>query len=171
MQQNIQWFTSIVNELQRNPQLATAEISKFRDTDEAHGLCMQFLHETQTPLVQFQVLTILQYTTVKNWNRFTPQDCEAIRTCLWSKIMHHHTQMTPFVLNKAYQLFALTWKCGWSRESQEVKSSLFKSITSNLIQYGNIASSRAAGQVLRAVIEEFASRSSAQIGAPLEFHR
>ena len=154
-----------------NPQFATKQITDFRDKDIAHALCMQFLHETQIPLVQFQVLTILQYTTLKNWSRFAPDDREAIRICLWSKIMNNHSQMPPFTLNKAYQLFALTWKCGWSREEVNVRNTLFESIQSNLIAINSMEANVAASSILRTVVEEFANRSSAQLGAPLEFHR
>ena len=168
---SLAWFEGVCAEMSRNPRWSTDQITEFRDTDAAHGLCMQFLTESTNDLVIFQVLTVLQYTTVKNWARFEQGDRESIRMCLWTKIVTNHSSLPSYIMGKTLQLFALSWKCGWASESQESRESLLTGISANLIQTGCPEASVVASGLLRATIEEFSSRSGAQIGASLEFHR
>jgi hypothetical protein len=168
---NLSEFEQLCNALSTNPTLATNQITAFREKDEAHGLCMNFLHESNNPEVQFQILSVLQYTSLKNWARFDVNDRNNIRSCLWSKILGAHASMPQYVLGKAYQVFALTWKCGWDGEPEVTKAQLFDTIQSNLLDMNTPESIRVGAELLCVTLEEFGSRTSAQIGAPLEFHR
>jgi hypothetical protein len=165
------WFEGVCAELQRQPKMATEKIQSFRNTEGAHGLSMTFLHGSNNPETQFQILNVLQFTSLKFWDRFDAADRNSVRTCLWAKILGNHATMPQYVLGKAYQVFALTWKCGWGSEDESAKQALFTTINTNLMAVSSLGAYRAAAQLLQATLEEFGSRSSAQIGASLEFHR
>jgi hypothetical protein len=70
---------------------------------------------------------------------------------------------------EATQAFALLWKRAWCASSADAKGSLFNTLSA-AVQSSNLSRGQAA-IVLRAVVEEFSGKSSAEIGAPIQFHR
>jgi hypothetical protein len=163
------WFDATCTELSVNPQVATEKLMVFRDSDEALGVSMSILNSIScSPNTQFQGLLILQHVFLKQWELMSQTERESLKGLLWTKLTSG-VAMTNFVRNKTTQAFALIWKRGWVTSGGDEKASLFTTINSSV--QSSVLSLSQAAVVLRAVIEEFSGKSSAEIGAPLQFHK
>ena len=167
-----EWWEGICEELARNPAAVTKTITDFRDSDQALEASKYFLQPSTgcTANAQFQSALILQYVCLKHWGKLTIIDIQELRTTLWTLIHSSIAagSMPYFALNKIMQVYALLWKRGWHDSDITARQQLFQQIRA-FMQSPQYMKSGAT--LLRTVVEEFSSRSSAEIGLPIEFHR
>ena len=167
-----EWWESVCIELSRNPVGATKTITEFRDTEQALDASKYFLQPTTgcSPVAQFQAALVLQYVCLKHWNKLSAADTQELRGTLWT-LLHSSIAagtMPSFALNKIMQVYALLWKRGWTDSDHNCKQQLFQQIRAFMQKEEYM---KAGATLLRIVVEEFCSRSSAEIGLPMEFHR
>lgn len=163
------WFDATCAELSVDPQGATEKLMVFRDSDDALSVCMYVISSSScSPTTQFQGLLILQYVFLKQWEFMSQTEKESLKGLLWTKLVSG-AAVTNFVRNKTTQAFVLLWKRGWVASCGDEKASLFATISSSV--QSSVLSLGQAAVVLRAVVEEFSGKSSAEIGAPVQFHR
>lgn len=168
----VEWWESVCVELSRNPVAATKIITDFRDSEQALEASRYFLQPSTccSPVAQFQATLILQYVCLKHWSKLSISDTQDLRNTLWTLL---HTSlaagtMPTFALNKIMQVYALLWKRGWPESDIACRQQLFQQIRA-LMQKQEYMKTGAT--LLRTIFEEFCSRSSAEIGLPMEFHR
>jgi len=175
---NLKWFEEVCVELNRQPMAATATLTAFREQEFALEAVNSYLSDPScTPLAQFQACLILQHNSLKNWPRLSGTQKLQLRETLYS-LMNNAiatSSMPPYALNKVMQVYALFWKRDWKdlttgRERDLQKANdIFEYIrrmlqsTPEAFKHGCI--------LLRVLVEEFSSRSSAEAGLPVEFHR
>jgi hypothetical protein len=167
-----EWWEAVCQQLNRDPNAATKIITEFRDSDQALQASTYFLQQATgcSPAAQFQAALILQYVCLKQWSSLSVTTTQELRGTLWTLI---HTSlsarsMPPFALNKIMQVYALLWKRGWHEIDESQRNELFQQIGA-FLHVPELMKSGSA--MLRTIVEEFCSRSSAEIGLPLEFHR
>ena len=163
----VAWFEAVCNELSADPQSASQKLVAFRESDNAMNVCVHILGSNCSPQVQFQGLVILQHAFLKLWDHLPQSEKESLKELLWIKLVPEN--VPHYLRNKATQAFALLWKRDWCASSAEAKGALFNTLSA-AVQSSNLSRGQAA-IVLRAVVEEFSGKSSAEIGAPIEFHR
>ena len=166
------WWESVCIELSRNPVGATTTITEFRDTEQALDASKYFLQPATgcSPVAQFQAALVLQYVCLKHWNKLSAVDTQDLRGTLWTLLHSSITAgtMPSFALNKIMQVYALLWKRGWTESDHACKQQLFQQIRAFMQKAEYM---KPGATLLRIVVEEFCSRSSAEIGLPMEFHR
>jgi len=167
---NIDWLENICIILSRNPIEATEQLSIFRDSPNALNDCNVLLSDTRLSHIgRFQTTLVLQYTLLKQWPLLNNTDRETLRNSVWSYVEQSIVNENPqYVINKLMQVYSLIWKRGWSEYDENEKKSLFDKISSIISNFDGIQYSAV---LLRMTIEEFSTKSSAQVGLPLEFHR
>lgn len=167
---NIEWFEKICIILSRDPSQATEQLSLFRDSSNALSDCNTILSDTRLSHIgRFQVTLVLQYSMLKQWPILSALDRETLRNSIWIYIEQSIINENPlYVINKLMQVYSLIWKRGWSEYNDNEKQSLFDKITLITSNFDGIQYS---ALLLRMIIEEFSTKSSAQVGLPLEFHR
>ena len=168
----IEWWESVCLELSRNPASATKTITDFRDSDQALEASKYFLQPSTccTPSAQFQAALILQYVCLKHWSKLSLNEIHELRNTLWTLLHSSLTAgtMPSFAVNKIMQVYALLWKRGWQECDSASKQMLFMQIKSFMQNHEYM---KFGASLLRIILEEFCSRSSAEIGLPMEFHR
>ena len=168
----VEWWESVCLDLSRNPVSATKTITDFRDSEQALEASKYFLQPSTccTPSAQFQAALILQYVCLKHWNKLSLNDIHELRNTLWT-LLHSSLiarTMPSFAVNKIMQVYALLWKRGWQECDDASKQTLFMQIKSFMQNHEYM---KFGASLLRIILEEFCSRSSAEIGLPMEFHR
>jgi len=172
MEETKAWWENLVAQLNSNPALVTKTITDFRESDQALEASKYFLQPATgcTPSAQFQAALILQYVCLKHWGKLALSDVQELRATLWT-LIHASVaaaSMPSFALNKIMQVYALLWKRGWHENDAPTRQQLFQQVRA----FMQAPEYRKPGAtLLRTVVEEFSSRSSAEIGLPIEFHR
>lgn len=165
------WFEGICVELNRNPMQATAVLTEFQEQEYALEAVNSYLCDPScSPPAQFQASLIMQYNSLKNWSRLSSAQKLQLRDTIFSLIGKSiiNSTMPPYALNKVMQVYALFWKRDWKEQSID-QQVLFQQISSML--QSTPEAFRQGCILLRILVEEFASRSSAEAGLPIEFHR
>jgi len=167
---NIEWFENICIVLSSNPNQATEQLSSFRESQNALNDCHAILSDTRLSHIgKFQVTLVLQYSMLKQWPILNNIDRELLRNSIWVYIEQSIINNNPsYVINKLMQVYSLIWKRGWCEYNDIEKQSLYDKITLIISNFDGIQYS---ALLLRMIIEEFSTKSSAQVGLPLEFHR
>ena len=168
----VEWWESVCLELSRNPVAATKTITDFRDSEQALEASKYFLQPATccSPSAQFQAALILQYVCLKHWSKLSVNEIHELRNTLWTLLHSSLTagSMPSFAVNKIMQVYALLWKRGWQECDTTSKQQLFMQIKAFMQNHEYM---KFGASLLRIVFEEFCSRSSAEIGLPMEFHR
>lgn len=171
----IQWFDNVCNQLSSEPQKATAILSEFRDSEQAFNVCKTLLPTPKlSSQAQFQAVLILQHSCLKHWNELNKTDKDELKIMLWTVIEGAaYTKSLPsYTLNKCIQLYALIWKREWNELDEQGKAVLFHQIVALLQhQSQDVNVMKVGASILLVTVEEFNSKSSAEVGLPLEFHR
>ena len=168
----VEWWESVCLELSRNPVAATKTITDFRDSEQALEASKYFLQPATccSPSAQFQAALILQYVCLKHWSKLSVNEIHELRNTLWTLLHSSLTagSMPSFAVNKIMQVYALLWKRGWQECDTTSKQQLFMQIKAFMQNHEYM---KFGASLLRIIFEEFCSRSSAEIGLPMEFHR
>jgi hypothetical protein len=169
----LEWFESVCLEMNTNPQTATKNILQFRDSDNALETIQSLLQtpsESISPMAQFQAVLVLQYLSLKQWNNLSTTNKSEIITILWTLIQTSFISgtMPLFALNKIMQVYGIFWKRKWNDIDINEKQIFFQQISAFLEHSDAFIFGV---KLLRIVVEEFNSRSSTEIGLPIEFHR
>lgn len=168
----LEWWEHVCSETTTNPTWATQQINDFRESDDAYNACKAFLQNpTSSPLAKFHAALVLSSVTLnKQWPLLSTTEKRELQMLIWQIISDgiQHNHYPTYVLNKIIQLLALLWKRGWHEYDDILKRESFTSISGVITSPAH----QAIGcKMLRIVVEEFSSKSSAEIGLPLEFHR
>jgi hypothetical protein len=168
----VEWWERVCMELSRNPTEATRTITEFRDSEQALEASKHFLQPSTgcSPIAQFQAALIIQHVCLKHWSNLSISNIQELRNCLWTVIQAslNSGTMPSFSLNKIMQVYALLWKRAWQEIDHQCKQELFQHIRA-LMQHQEYM--KVGATLLRTVFEEFCSRSSAESGLPMQFHR
>lgn len=169
----VEWFESVCLEMNTNPLEATKNILQFRDSENALETIQSLLQTPSgsiTPMAQFQAVLVLQYSSLKEWNNLSITSKSDIITILWTLIQSSFVSgtMPSFALNKIMQVYGMLWKRKWNDIDINEKQIFLQQISAFL---EHAEAFNFGVKLLRIVIEEFNSRSSAEIGLPIEFHR
>ena len=108
---SIRLFETACAELCTNPQAATQKIVEFRDTSDAFSVSIYILQSSDNSMVQFQALSVLQHSFLKQWDVLQQVEKENLKGTLWQILISN--SVDSYVSNKAIQAFALVWKRGW----------------------------------------------------------
>jgi len=172
------WFEGICVEIDRNPKKVTASILLFREQDYALEACHTWMRTPEcSAIAQFQLALIMQYCSLKNWAHLSAESAQSLRDTLWTLIQNAsvNNTMPMYALNKLMQVYSLLWKRGWHNMEAAAQRNIFAQIETliNSTDAKHAISTTAfttGAQLLTTLIEEFESRSTSEIGLPLEFH-
>ena len=169
----LEWFEGVCEQLRVNPMMATATLEGFREHECALEAVDSFLRSRDcTPTAQFQACFIMQYNSLKNWSLLSAAQIAQLKDTLFAVLQNATASgtMPPYALNKVTQCYVSFWKRGWKESSDAEKQVLFQQIMT-YFQSSNAVTFRHGAVILRVLVEEFAMRSPAEAGLPLEFHR
>jgi hypothetical protein len=178
-QPNLAWWENVCSDLERDPANATLIIHEFREQDYALEACHSWISQACTSRAKFQLCLVLQYASMKNWSQLSTEMKSSLRESLWMLIQTASLddQMPVFALNKIIQVYSLLWKRGWCEvgpNSQQQLMDQLKGLFSTGNNWDSWNTSNAAFltgiKLMISLLEEFESRSTSEIGLPLEFH-
>lgn len=175
---SLAWFEHLCLLIDQNPTKATASIMEFREQDYALEACHSWIRTPEcSAIAQFQLALIIQYCSLKNWSHLSPESAQALRDTLWTLIQNAsiNNTMPMYALNKLMQVFSLLWKRGWHDMEAATQRNIFTQIDALVnatasTQLISATSFTTGTKLLTILIEEFESRSTSEIGLPLEFH-
>ena len=158
---------------------ATAALTEFQEEDFALEAANSYLSDPScTPAAQFQATRVLQYNSLKNWVRLSTAQKLQLRETLYSLMnnsISSNCSMQSFALNKVMQVYVLFWKRDWKdvvSSGTGAHGAIFDHVT-HMLQAPppqQPEGFRHGCMLLRVLVEEFSSRSSAEAGLPMNFH-
>ncbi len=167
------WFEAVCAELERNPKEATEAISEFREQDYALEACHTWMLSPEcSAKAKFYLALVLQYSSMKNWTHLSTETTQSLRDILWGLICNGATE--DFALNKIIQVYALLVKRGWCALNEHQQQHILEQIGAMFATAGSSSTNPKAYligiKLIVSLVEEFESRSTTEIGLPLEFH-
>lgn len=183
----LEWFEGTCQELQTNPTKASKALESFRAEAYALEACHSWIQTPGcSPLAQFQLALVIQYSSLRNWSHLSPETVGSLRETLWSLIESAVAQdnMPPYALNKVIQIFVLLWKRSWKDATEQEQTVPFQHISGFLAtaqtqssggvegvtMIANLRAFKYGPMILRTFLEEFNSINTTEIALPLEFH-
>lgn len=156
------WFENICDEFSRNPEGATAELSRFRETEEAYSISQVVIQNTTKSHVQFHALAVLQHSYLTHYRQISDEQIIELRHFLWNVIVDRGTAnaLDQSVATKLIHVFAQVLKRNWMSESSEQRAGVFNMISSYIADTKTSGPIRykIAGKIVSTLLEVFAKK-------------
>ena len=156
------WFENLCDEFSRNPEGATAELSKFRESEEAYSISQVVIQNSTKSYVSFHALAVLQHSYLTHYRQFSAEQNTELQNFLWTIIKEKGAAnvLDQSVLTKLIHVFALVLKRNWMSESPEQRASVFTLISSFIVDDVSASPIRykIAGKIISTLIEVFAKK-------------
>jgi hypothetical protein len=156
------WFENLCDEFSRNPEGATAELSRFRQTEEAYTISQVVIQNSTKPHAQFHALAVLQHSYLMHYRQFNSDQNIELRNFLWSVIVEKGTANTldQSVATKLIHVFALVLKRNWMNEGPEQRSGVFNMISVFISENATESPIRykIAAKIVSTILEVFAKK-------------
>jgi hypothetical protein len=157
------WFENLCDEFSRSPDAATAEIARFRETEEAYTLSQIVIQNSTKSHVQFHALSVLQHSYLTHYKKFTSWQNTELRVFLWSVISEKIEQFDASVATKLIHVFAIVLKRNWMTETGEDRSGVFSMISGYVSDgigggEGEPGRMKVAAKVISTMLEVFAKK-------------
>ena len=146
----------------------------FRKSPHALVLAQYALHESRDHSVLIQAALCLRQVVVERWQTFPTSDRLNAKETLFNMLVDRSQQghLTKPVLLQTVRVLAIMWKRSWldAAAPAQAKESLFHRFSALMGGDQPLALRALATYYLTALVEEFSSVKSSQIGVSLEYH-
>ena len=157
------WFESLCDDFSRDPQRASEELSRFRETEQAISVSQVVIQNSTKSHVQFHALAVLQHAYLTHYHQFSDEQNREIRDFLWLVVLDKSIShvLDQSVITKVIHTYAIVVKRNWITDSHEQRSKIFNMISAlvcddesdhTLLRY------KIASKILSSMLEVFANK-------------